>query len=94
MRRQAIPNPDCDIFERGCADRFNVVEELMIELGAHLGDGHLKIIEMEDDAGFRVRLALDGHTHMERMAVNTSIGMPRWCGRQKMRSFECEVFID
>ncbi len=72
----------------GAPDPVDVVEELVIERAAHLADRRFDILEMDDEAGLGVRLALDGDAHMERMAVNARIGdvLPaRTAGNARLR---------
>jgi len=66
----------------------------MVERVAGIFHRRFEVIEMEDDAGFVIRLTVDGNPHAERMSVYSCIGVARRRGRKQMSGFESEFLID
>src|SRR3970040_2821430 len=66
----------------------------MTERCAGVGDRVFEVIEMDEDAGLLLRLAVHGDTDAEGMSVHPRIGMAGGRRRKKMGGFEKELFID
>ena len=82
------------MLERWRLQAVDIVQKAMIEPILNAGKGFLQIVEMEDDARHRIRLARDHHAHVKRVAMYACVRMPDGSGGQNMRGLEAEIFID
>ncbi len=66
----------------------------MIQRLVHVGQCRLDVVEVHDDAGLVVGLAVDGSAHAEGVSVHPRIGMTGRRRRQEMCGLEGELFVD
>src|SRR5208337_1988320 len=92
--RQLSPNPGCDALQRWRLQAIDLVEKAVVQLVFDGGEPLGEVLEMHDEPGFRIRLALHADAHKEGMAVQPGIGMPRRRRWQKMTGLESELFVD
>ena len=67
---QAIPQPDGDALKRRHFEPLDLIQEVMIERLARLGQRRFDIVEVQQHAGRGIRLAVDGDAGAERMSVD------------------------
>src|SRR5262249_22317820 len=89
--REPAPDPGAEILQRRWAELGDLVEKLMVERAARLGERTLEEPEVHQHARRLVGLAADRHLGAIRVAMDTParLGLDR--ALQRMRSVEAEL---